>query len=534
MADILLLPWLKHARTRVRYMDNTGVSRSPYNGVTKTGSFGGDRLAASIEFTAQGGKTTQRERTALIAFLAKLRGRQNRAYLTDNANRLRGSFPATELLSNNTFASGTTGWSAVNSSSHTVSDRVSRVGLGNGAVGAGYGIGPSASIAVTQYAPYAVRAFVESGRGTVSGNLSALIGSSLGAGDYSSGGSLTAGMLTSAGVIYGTTAVPFIGGLKVSGNFSADYFVLPYTSFSRCALGDNAPNALLQSDDFTTTWTNTRSTDSANADVAPNGSTTADRIIEDGTASNTHLISQSVTVTSAVLDYAFGVALKAGTRTWVRLTISEATGGSNTSCYFNLSTGVLGTIGTGANWADTRAFIVGMGNGWYHCCVVGRKTNAATSLSANISLATADNVSSYSGDGTSYISAWRGTLAQSSVPTRLAQTTTVASTGTSQTGSALHIKGLPASESALLMPADQFEVITSRGSELKIVTAALNSDAAGLGYLQFEPPLRGVPADNAPIIIHEPMGRFIFGGEIPEWVNEPGVFTTASADFEEA
>jgi hypothetical protein len=29
------------------------------------------------------------------------------------------------------------------------------------------------------------------------------------------------------------------------------------------------------------------------------------------------------------------------------------------------------------------------------------------------------------------------------------------------------------------------------------------------------------------------MGRFLFVGEFPEWSNEPGIFTNASADFEE-
>jgi len=106
--------------------------------------------------------------------------------------------------------------------------------------------------------------------------------------------------------------------------------------------------------------------------------------------------------------------------------------------------------------------------------------------------------------------------------------------GAAQTGSALAVKSLPASTLGLLLTADLFEVITSLGSELKYLTAPLNSDASGKGYLQFEPPLRGVPADGAPIIVHQPMGRFLYMGSFPTWINDPGVISSATFDFEEA
>jgi hypothetical protein len=77
--------------------------------------------------------------------------------------------------------------------------------------------------------------------------------------------------------------------------------------------------------------------------------------------------------------------------------------------------------------------------------------------------------------------------------------------GTSQTGNALHLKGLPASTDGLLLPGDYFEI----NGEIKQATAALNSDAASLGYLQFEPALVRSPADNDPINVTDPMGKFL-------------------------
>lgn len=106
--------------------------------------------------------------------------------------------------------------------------------------------------------------------------------------------------------------------------------------------------------------------------------------------------------------------------------------------------------------------------------------------------------------------------------------------GANQAGSTLVVDALPVSTTGLLLAGDQFEVITSHGSELKIVTSALNSDSSGEGTLMFEPPLRGVVSDNAAVIIHNPMGRWVFIGQAPEWMNEPGVFSSATLDFEEA
>lgn len=106
--------------------------------------------------------------------------------------------------------------------------------------------------------------------------------------------------------------------------------------------------------------------------------------------------------------------------------------------------------------------------------------------------------------------------------------------GGSQTGSQLAIKDLPTSTAGLLAAGDQVEIITARGSELKILTAPLNSDSSGLGSILFEPPLRGSVSDNAAVIMHNPMGRWVLSGNAPEWTDDPGTITTATLDFEEA
>jgi hypothetical protein len=538
MADVLLPPWLRIARLRTDYLDNTGMTRGLYTAAPETTGFGGDRLKLSLEFSPTATLATDWavERATIRSFLASLRGRQNRAYVWDPSYRIRGSFPATELLSNNTFASGTTGWSSGSSINITISvqDRILRSlrvsSLSSTTVRA-------TALTTVAYAPYIARAFVVNGRGTMAPH-GARLGTSAGASDVVGTAILSdSGLSTAVGVAQGTTTL-FSVLDSVTGRRASDFIDIPYTSVSRCALVDNGTNLLLQSDELDATWTATRaSVDDQDPGVTdPIGTNTADEIIEDATASNTHLVSQNVTVSSSALDYSFACVLRAGARTWGRLALVESVSSHELVAYFDLGNGAVGSTVTvtGANWANARAYIQSLGNSWYYCVVVGRKASAATTLTARIGIATGDGTQTYTGDGTSSIYAWRATLAQSGVPTRLIQTTTTASTGTDQTGSALLVKGLPASTSGLLLPDDRFEVITSRGSELKIVTASLDSDAAGLGYLQFEPPLRGIPADNAPIIVVTPMTKAIFAGDMVGWDDSPGILTTASAEFEEA
>ncbi len=83
-----------------------------------------------------------------------------------------------------------------------------------------------------------------------------------------------------------------------------------------------------------------------------------------------------------------------------------------------------------------------------------------------------------------------------------------------------------------LSPGDQFEAITSIGSELKIVTSALVGP--GAGYVQFSPPLRGTVSVGAAIIAHRPCAKWIYTGGQAEWSNDPGVVTTSSIEFEES
>jgi hypothetical protein len=155
-------------------------------------------------------------------------------------------------------------------------------------------------------------------------------------------------------------------------------------------------NLVLQSEDFTTTWAATRATVGANSVVAPTGALTADRLI-DNTDNNTHFVSQNVTTSAVAMT--FSVFAKASGRSFVYLSINDSGNVARTT-FFNLSTGAVGTTGTGIT-----ASIVPVGNGWYRC-IVTVATAFAGSNPCVIGVASADNTASYAGNGFYGVAIW--------------------------------------------------------------------------------------------------------------------------------
>ena len=514
MAEVLLPPDICPESETIELVDDGSVPFSPVQGkaVEQTQQYYEPRLRVVQRFRALRGS----DKARMISALRRLSGRYG--LLRAQVGRVqRGSFPATELLTNNTFADGTTGWTAANGVL-TISDRVARLTATT----------PAASVQVYRTytppvanVPLAMRSMIVDGAQTP--GLS--IGPFLGAGNNGLNGySTTRGLVKISAVCDDSgaqTAFPVVFGSST--NFTAGAYVdFPYTSLSRCMLVDNGANLHTYSDQFdNAAYTAANITVTANSVAAPDGNVTADRLAE--TAANVahYLESTSgLTVPAAAADFSLSVALKSyGARQWAYILVSEGAGSSSMYQTFDLINGVKGTaMSAGANWSNVRTHITALGDGWYKCSITGRKTNAATTLKIAIAPSGGDNGTNFLGTATTGIYAWRATLAQSSVPTRLVQSTSAAVAASAQTGSALHVKGLPASTSGLLTADDVCEV----NGELLQLTASLDSDAAGLGYLQFAPSLFRSPADNDPIIVNAPMPKMKLVGNA-KWSNEWGV-----------
>jgi hypothetical protein len=176
-------------------------------------------------------------------------------------------------------------------------------------------------------------------------------------------------------------------------------------------------NNVLQSEDFATTWTATGATVSINAATAPSGALTADKLVEDS-STGSHLVTQNITYSA--VTYTASVFAKKAERDWIRVLFFD---GTNTfSAFFNLNTGVVGTV----SGAGASAAIQNVGNGWYRCLVTATTAAGAGTFAPRVALA--DNNSSYTGSTGSGIFIWGAQLEAGAFPTSYIPTTTTALT----------------------------------------------------------------------------------------------------------
>lgn len=142
-------------------------------------------------------------------------------------------------------------------------------------------------------------------------------------------------------------------------------------------------NLLLQSQDFTTTWSNTNTTDSSNTATAPDGTTTADTLTESAGTSVVRRINQNLLWSSGV-TYTISVYAKADTATCLQIAGDTAYVGTDEWATFDLSNGTIGSVGTAVTGSD--ATIENIGSGWYRCKLTILTTAAAGSAPVLLAL----------------------------------------------------------------------------------------------------------------------------------------------------
>jgi hypothetical protein len=168
----------------------------------------------------------------------------------------------------------------------------------------------------------------------------------------------------------------------------------------------SAINTQVQSAEFNDgEWLKLGTTVSANAVIAPDGTTTADKIVED-TSTGTHRVLTNIGIaTSAGVAYAASVYAKSAGRNLL-LTNNNLSGAD-----FDLTNGTVSGTGT-----IEPAYL--LGSGWYRCSI----TRTPGTTDRIVAYLTSGGSTSYTGDGTSGVFLWGaqhelGSGATSYIPT---------------------------------------------------------------------------------------------------------------------
>lgn len=168
-------------------------------------------------------------------------------------------------------------------------------------------------------------------------------------------------------------------------------------------------NLLTYSEQFdNAAWTKTAATVTANAGTSPDGTTSADKIVEAAT-SGQHYIGQSAG-SYAAGSYTFSLYLKAAGRFRGECTVGSLGGGSGFYGSFNLTAGTATLLGQfGSGFTGSAATLTSVGNGWYRFTLSGSVSGTA-SIIVQVNLYNDSGSISYTGDGTSGILLWGAQL----------------------------------------------------------------------------------------------------------------------------
>jgi len=302
-----------------------------------------------------------------------------------------------ELVTNGDFSNGTTGWTAGDSTISVVSGglRVTNTTTSSGNASQFFSTVIGRTYAVTFSALASSGANLDFRVGTsVASSVNLRVNSTTAGTNYTAYFSATATntaisvvAFNSSGTIGSFVSLDNISVRELPGNHA---FTPAAATTSRPVLSARV-NLLTKTEEFNDgAWVKsaigTASTVTANTEIAPNGTQTADTITNSASPSG-EIVYQDILVSSGATVSA-SIRFKRGNHDWVRISVVNSL--NSFGAWFDLLNGVTGTTQVEGTAVFVSKSISDEGNGWYACTVVGSIPSETTYRLINAS-ASADN-----------------------------------------------------------------------------------------------------------------------------------------------
>ena len=178
-------------------------------------------------------------------------------------------------------------------------------------------------------------------------------------------------------------------------------------------------NLQVYSEEFSNAaWSKSGSLVTADQIISPDGNLTADKLNDNDSGTGVVQIFDNIFSLTSSGTYTFSVFAKKGTINYVALRTENFTTPSNSTSYFDLDSGTLGTIDS-----QHTAKITNYGNGWYRCSITFTlSTDVAGTLVIRAN--EADNTPNVVMNGNKNIYLWGAMMEESSFPTSYIHTPT--------------------------------------------------------------------------------------------------------------
>ena len=212
-------------------------------------------------------------------------------------------------------------------------------------------------------------------------------------------------------------------GLFVSGAQGAWYDPSDFSTLYSSSTGgepfrtEARRNLLLRSEEFDNAgWGKDNATVTANAAVAPDGTTTADNLVEAADVGLAHYTEQQVTKVASSITYTASIFVKraSGTRN-LQLRVDTGSFTNSVICAFDLGAVTANLVSSAGTFTSVSTSITALSNGWYRCVSVVT-TGSETTVRARANLLNGTS-QGYDGDGTSGLYLWGAQLELGSTAT---------------------------------------------------------------------------------------------------------------------